>query len=227
MAKILLVDDDKELVSMLQSWLLGEHHIVESIHDGIEASQQLRVASYDVIVLDWDLPGMSGMEICKQFRSQNGTTPIIMLTGKSAISEKEVGLDAGADDYLTKPFNVKELSARLRALLRRPQQIVAETLKVGEIELDAAKYKVLKSGKQIHLVPKDFALLEFLMRHPDQVFSADALLQRVWQSESEATSEAIRTSIKRIRQKLDDGDDVSQSIIENIPKVGYRLRPSS
>lgn len=226
MAKILIVDDDKELASMLESWLVGEHHVVETLYDGIEASQQLRVAQYDVIVLDWDLPGMSGMEICKQFRAQNGATPIIMLTGKSAISDKEVGLDAGADDYLTKPFNVKELAARLRALLRRPAQVVNELLRARDIELDAAKYRVTKGGKQVHLVPKDFALLEFLMRHPDQVFSSDALLQRVWQSDSEATSEAIRTSIKRIRQKLDEGDDVSKSLIENIPKVGYRLRPS-
>ncbi len=224
MAKILIVDDDKELASMVQSWLESEHHVVETIHDGAEALMQLGVTQYDVIVLDWDLPGLPGVEVCKRFRSQKGVTPIIMLTGKKSIEEKESGLDSGADDYLTKPFNVKELSARLRAILRRPQALVNELLKVGDIVLDSSKYRVTKAGKEIHLVPKDFALLEFFMRHPDQVFSTDAILQRVWHSDSESTSDAIRTSVKRIRQKLDGGSDDSTSIIENIPKVGYRLR---
>lgn len=224
MAKILVVDDDKELASMVQSWLESEHHVVETIHDGAEALMQLGVTQYDVIVLDWDLPGLPGVEVCKRFRSQRGTTPIIMLTGKKSIEEKESGLDSGADDYLTKPFNVKELTARLRAILRRPQAMVNELLQVGDIVLDSSKYRVTKAGKEIHLVPKDFALLEFFMRHPDQVFSTDAILQRVWHSDSESTSDAIRTSVKRIRQKLDDGSDDSKSIIENIPKVGYRLR---
>lgn len=227
MSKILIVEDDRELVSMIQAWLESEHHIIEPIFDGPTAMEQLGICQYDVIVLDWDLPGLSGMEICKRFRMQGGVTPIIMLTGKKSISEKEIGLDSGADDYLTKPFNMKELAARLRALLRRPAAIVANQLQVGDVVLDPGKYRLTKSGKEVHLVPKDFALLEFLMRHQDQVFSTDALLQRVWRSESEATSEAIRSAVKRIRQKLDDKDDESQSIIENIPKVGYRLRAKS
>ncbi len=225
MAKILLVDDDRELVSMLKVWLESEHHIVEEIFEGPTALQQLGITQYDVVILDWDLPGMSGPSICKAFRDMRGSTPIIMLTGKKAISEKESGLDAGADDYLTKPFDVKELSARIRALLRRPQAMVSTVLQVQDIVLDGAKYRVTKGGEEVRLLPKDFALLEFFMRYPDQVFSSDALLQRVWQSDSEATSEAIRTAIKRIRQKLDDKDgEESTSIIENIPKVGYRLR---
>lgn len=227
MAKIFIVDDDRELVSMLKVWLESEFYLVEVSYDGIEAMQQLGVTHYDVVVLDWELPGMSGYEICKKYRAQQGTAPIIMLTGRKALDDKLSGLGSGADDYLTKPFNVKELGARIRALLRRPQVIVAEQLQAGDIVLDTAKYRVTKAGKEIHLVPKDFALLAFFMRYPDQVFSSDAILQRVWQSDSESTSEAIRTSIKRIRQKLDDDANTEKSIIENIPRVGYRFRSKS
>lgn len=222
MAKILLVEDDKDLAVMVVEWLTHEHHSVESAYDGRDGLEKVSIGEYDIIVLDWQLPLMSGLDICKRFREQGGSTPIIMLTGKGTVSEKETGLDSGADDYLTKPFNMKELSARIRALLRRSSKLVSNILQVGDLVVDPGKYKVTKSGVEINLLPREFALLEFLMRHPDEVFSGEALLQRVWQSDSEATSEAIRTCIKRLRQKLDGDDD--NSIIQTIPRVGYRLR---
>ncbi|HEY9754909.1 MAG TPA: response regulator transcription factor [Oculatellaceae cyanobacterium] len=222
MAKILLVEDDLDLAQMVVEWLTFEHHSVELIGDGREGLERLRLCQYDVIVLDWGLPQLSGPEICKGYRAEGGSTPIIMLTGKGSVSEKETGLDAGADDYLTKPFHMKELSARIRALLRRVSNTTSNVLVVGDLTVDPAKYKVTKSGVEIQLLPREFALLEFLMRHPDEVFSGDALLQRVWHSESEATSEAIRTCVKRLRQKIDKDDD--SSIIQTIPRVGYKLR---
>lgn len=222
MAKLLLVDDDVDLTAMIVEWLSFEHHSVEVVHDGKEAQDRLRLCQYDGIILDWSLPEMSGIEICRQYRANKGTTPIIMLTGKNSISDKENGLDSGADDYLTKPFNMKELSARIRSVLRRASGAVSNILQVGELSIDPTKYKLTKSGKEIQLLPREFALLEFFMRHPDEVFSGEALLQRVWHSESDATSEAIRTCIKRLRQKIDgDNDD---SVIQTIPRVGYRLR---
>jgi DNA-binding response OmpR family regulator len=146
-----------------------------------------------------------------------------MLTGKNAISEKEAGLDSGADDYLTKPFNMKELSARLRALLRRPAGVVENVLKVRDIEMDPARYLVTKAGTEIQLLPKEFSLLEFFMRHPNQVFSSDALIQRVWHSDSDATGDAIRTCLKRLRKKLGDNDE-KEPIIQTVHGVGYRMR---
>src|SRR5215813_6435551 len=119
MAKILLIEDDIEFSGIIKAWLSNEHHAVEVVHDGTEGRHRIQVFEYDLLILDWQLPGMAGIDICKEFRSQGGMTPVLMLTGKSAISDKETGLDAGADDYLTKPFHMKELSARVRALLRR------------------------------------------------------------------------------------------------------------
>ena len=139
---------------------------------------------------------------------------------QSAAAEKVAALDLGADDYLTKPFDLRELSARLRALLRRPQAVTANTLQIGDLILEPASRRVTNKGLEIHLLPRDFALLEFFMRHPDQIFSNDALLERVWHSESDATGEALRSALKRIRYKI---NDKHCTIIENIPRIGYRM----
>ncbi len=225
MAKILLVEDDTGLAALTEQWLADEHYSVEIAYDGNSGWERMHLCEYDLIILDWNLPFISGVELCKRYRAKQGLAPIIMLTGRSAIREKEEGFDSGADDYLTKPFDMKELSARVRALLRRPRTMVSNLLTRGNITLDPVKYRVTKAGQDVHLVPKDFALLEFLMRHPDDVFSTDTLLQRVWSSESESTGEALRSSVKRLRQKLDDENvDVDKSFIENVPRVGYRLR---
>lgn len=222
MSKILLVEDDTELTAMIAEWLSFERYTVEVVHNGREGLDRLRNCQYDVVILDWSLPDLTGLEICRSYRSQQGTTPIIMLTGRGAVSDKEAGLDSGADDYLTKPFNMKELSARIRAMLRRSTAQPSNVLTAGDLIVDPGKYKVLRNGVEIQLLPREFALLEFFMRHPDEVFSAEALLQRVWHSESEATSDALRTCIKRLRQKLDK--DEEESVIQTIPRVGYRLK---
>ncbi|MBS2006973.1 MAG: response regulator transcription factor [Cyanobacteria bacterium SZAS TMP-1] len=225
MAKILLVEDDTGLASVVEQWLKDEHHTIEIAYDGASGWEKLERCEFDLVILDWNLPFISGVELCQRYRARQGSVPVLMLTGRNSISEKEEGFDSGADDYLTKPFDMKELSARIRALLRRPHAVLSQQLQVGDIVLDTTKYRVTKSGKEVHLVPKDFAVLEYLMRHPDQVFSSDTLLERIWSSESEATGEALRTSIKRLRQKLDDENvELEQSFIENIPRIGYRLR---
>jgi DNA-binding response OmpR family regulator len=144
------------------------------VHNGRDGLDRLRNCQYDIIILDWALPDTTGLEICRTYRAEQGVTPIVMLTGRGSVSDKEIGLDSGADDYLTKPFNMKELSARLRALLRRSTQQPSNVLKAGELTVDPAKYKVMKNGVDIQLLPREFALLEFFMRHPDEVFSAEA-----------------------------------------------------
>lgn len=201
-----------------------ERHTVEHADSGSDAVDLLKVADYDVIVLDWNLPGLTGIEVLKKYRSQGGKAPVLMLTGKGEIRDKEEGFDTGADDYLTKPFDIRELVARIRALLRRRSVEPSSTLTVRDVELDPVKHRVKKAGKEVHLLPRDFSLLEFFMRHPDDVFSAETLLARVWQFDSEASPEGLRASIRRIRKAIDGGEDLSQSIIENISRVGYRLR---
>jgi OmpR-family two-component system manganese-sensing response regulator len=224
MPQILFVEDDKDLSAVVNEWLAADGYTVEVAHDGLTGWEFLRQYNYDVVILDWNLPGLSGPEMCNRYRAAGGLAPVIMLTAKSQITEKMEGFDSGVDDYLTKPFNLKELSARLRALLRRPQAVVTNVISNGYIELDVVKRRITKGGVEVHLLPRDFELLEFLMRHLDEVFSSEALLQRIWGSDAEATSDALRTSIKRLRQKLDVGDSDAQSFIENIPRVGYRLR---
>lgn len=224
MPKILVVEDDHDLAEMVVSWLENERYTVEHAGDGRLAQDLLKISNYDVVVLDWDLPHVAGIEILKEFRSSGGQTPVIMLTGKSEIDDKERGLVSGADDYLTKPFAIRELGARVKALLRRPASLLNSNLTCGPLQLDPAKHRVTVSGQEVHLLPRDFALLEFLMRHKDEVFSAEALISRVWSSDSEASPEGLRTAIKRIRKKIDTGGDESASMIENIPKIGYRLR---
>ncbi|MBS1998095.1 MAG: response regulator transcription factor [Cyanobacteria bacterium SZAS LIN-2] len=224
MAKILLVEDDQDLARMVIEGLTAEHHSVVHMGDGLDGLDMLKRSVYDVVILDWHLPGMEGIEILRKFRQGGGNTAVIMLTGRSGISEKEQGFSVGADDYLTKPFDIRELAVRIRALLRRPSTTASNTLKARNIELDPIKHTVVSNGKQIHISPRDFSLLEFLMRHPGEVFSVDALLSRVWNYDEDATPEALRSAVRRLRIALDEGKDPDHSCIENIVRVGYRLR---
>lgn len=224
MAKILLVEDDLQIAETVSNWLKSEHFEVIHCDDGADASYRLKAQTFDLGIFDWELPGMSGLDLCRNYRASQGAMPILMLTGKDSTADKIAGLDVGADDYLTKPFSLKELSARVRALLRRPAVVVSNVLELGSLRLDTQKHRLTKDGTEIQLMPRDFALLEFFMRNPDIVFSSEALLNRVWNDESEAGSDALRTSIKRLRKKLDSGDNEADSVIENIPRVGYRFR---
>lgn len=227
MAKILIVEDDEVLCSLVSDFLIGERHNVEVVHDGGKADELLKLGAFDVIVLDWELPGKSGIDVLKEYRSRDGQTPVIMLTAKNSVNEKEFGLDIGADDYLTKPFAMKELAARIRAALRRPPGRLPDVLKNGNVELDASKHFLTKDGQEVRLQPMDFALLEFFMRNPDRIFSADVLLTRVWPSDSEASPDALRSAIKRIRKAIDNpNEDENSSIIRTVQRVGYTLRSS-
>jgi DNA-binding response OmpR family regulator len=222
MAKILLVEDDVPFSQIVKGWLTQEHHSVEVSHDGQAAQDNLAVFQYDLIILDWELPGMSGVDVLKEFRSHGGLTPILMLTGKTAVADKEAGLDSGADDYLTKPFHMKELSARVRALLRRASGLTSNVLKAGNLVLDPSNYRLTRGGEEIHLQKREFALLEFLMRNPNKVFSAEALMERVWASEADITPDAIRTCVMRLRKKIDSNPETS--LIQNVHGVGYKLQ---
>ncbi len=223
MAKVLIVEDDKQVSGLVCDWLIAQGHLPEPIYTGFKGLEHLRCFKYDLVILDWELPEMSGPEICQQYRREGGSTPILMLTGKIAVDNKEEGLDAGADDYLTKPFHLKELGARLRALLRRPTAVQSNELKAADITLRPGSRQAFKGQEELNLQPKEFALLEFFMRHPHQPFSSDALLERVWASESDAAPDTVRIQIMRLRHKIDaEGKD---SMIKTLHRVGYMFSP--
>ncbi len=221
MAKILVAEDDEKLGRMVQDWLIGEKCTVDLALDGREALDMLKVSTYDVIILDWDMPHVTGLEIVQQLRAAGKMTPTLLLTGKDGIEDKEQGFDKGADDYLTKPFHLKELSARIKALMRRPNQIAPQILEHGAFVFDFAMGRVLKNGKLIELFPKEFALLEFFVRHPNQVFSLEALQARIWASDSTASPDTIRVHIARLRSKLEE--DGEESILKTVHRKGYML----
>jgi two-component system response regulator TctD len=223
MAKILIVEDDLELAGRLKDWLRREKHTTELATTGQDASQHLSLQKYDVIILDIILPGISGLDVCKQFRARGGTTPILILTGKVEIEDRTRGLDLGADDYLVKPFDSRELSARIRALLRRPTELTENVIVLGRLTLDTSAHSFKIDDVEVPLLPKEHAILEFLMRHPNKVFAPDYLLIRIWQSDSEATISTLRQYIYQLRKKLSSFG--VGSAITTVHGVGYMLQP--
>jgi DNA-binding response OmpR family regulator len=221
MAKILLVEDDLDLRGRVEKWLAAERHSVETCDNGRDAMDLLYSQKYDLIILDWVLPELHGVEVCRLYRGKGGETPVLMLTGRGSVTEKEMGLDAGADDYLLKPFDPRELSARIRALLRRPRELLSEELEIGDMVIDTKKCKVTKNGAEVALLPLEFSLLAFFAKHPGVVFSAETLLARVWPVNSDASTEAVRTCIKTLRRKIDDAG--KSSSIRTVYGVGYEF----
>lgn len=222
MAKILLVEDDADLTEVLRITLSNKGHSVKTLSGGKEALPMLRAYKYDLIILDWMMPDVSGVDVLKSFRESGGKTPILMLTAKTTVDDKEKALDLGADDYLTKPFHARELMARVRALLRRPQSMAQAILRAGDLELDPVSCTVLKGGKTLKLRPKVYSMLEFFMRHPNQVFSPEAILDRVWMDDATASPDTVRTHIKLLRRSIDSSD--GESLIENVRNRGYLMR---
>lgn len=202
MSKLLVVEDDADIRDILKSWLEKESFSVDCLPDGSEFLERINSYSYDLIVLDWNLPGKTGVELCSAYRAQKGMLPVIMLTGRDQVEEKTFGLDSGADDYLTKPFHPRELTSRIRALLRRPGLVAPPTVNVGGLRLDAARKVLQFNDNEVELLPKEFAIFEFLARFPDSYFSAEAIVERVWSSESESSPDTVRVHITRLRKKL-------------------------
>ena len=224
MPKILVVDDNVELADNVREWLLMEKHTVDVCNDGVEGMTYLRTYEYDIVLLDWSMPRMTGIEVVKQLRSLGKATPVLMLTGRRTIDDKESGLDAGADDYLTKPFEMRELSARIRALLRRSPQAPTDNLSAGDVILEKQTKRVTKNGKELKLMPKDFSILELLMAYPGKVFSAEQLIERIWSSDSDASPEVVRKHINKIRSQVDS--EGKTSLIRTVHGVGYSLDTS-
>lgn len=221
MAKILLVEDDKTIGKLVALQLERDHHLVERVDTGKDALFNLKIHDYDLVILDWMLPDLSGLEVCKGYRDSGGKVPILMLTARGEAEDKVSALDTGADDYLVKPFVPVELAARIRALLRRPSVIAGKSLTVRDIVLDTGMRQVCRAGIPIELTAKEFSLLELLMRHPNQSFSVEAILDRLWKSEASASLETVRTHVKTLRRKL--GDSEENPIIRTKRGLGYRV----
>ena len=225
MAKILVVEDDENLSRLVKICLSGENHLVDSVMRGMDALSQIRLITYDMLVLDWMLPDITGVEVLKHYRASGGRSPVLMLTSRSTIADKVTGLEAGADDYLVKPFDKLELAARVKALLRRPKDMSPEVLVLGQLEINQTTFQVLKDGHAIELRPKEYALLEFLARHPGESFTAEAILERIWRSDALSTTDTVRTHVMTLRKKLGDNDE--KPLIKTVRGRGYSLQVHS
>jgi len=208
------------LIVMLSAWLKHEsNYVVETAADGQEALDLLLTYCYDVVVLDWEMPKISGVEVCRQFRAQRPYTPVLMLTGRRTVDDKVEGLDAGADDYLTKPFSPQVLSARVRSLLRRASHDTEAAIVSGQVLLDVAGKTASVNNKDLQLAPREFELLEFFVRHPRDCFSPEALLNRVWSDSEGFSVAAVRMSVKRLRAKIEEAG--GECPLKTARGVGY------
>ncbi len=222
MARILLAEDDIILSQMILDNLTALGFAVEISHDGIDASEFVRNQSYDLLILDWNLPGMTGIEICTLFRKLGKTEPVLMLTSKSEIADKEKGLDSGADDYLTKPFDFRELAARVKSLLRRPSSYVQKVVRLGDISVDMDARTLSRADASLRLPPRELALLEFFMRRPGHVLGTESLLSGVWGSDFDGSEVALRSCLAKLRKALSTLGYVD--LIETVHGFGYRLK---
>lgn len=221
MAKVLVVEDDPVIASSLSEFLELEGHKAQVSFDGLDGLHLLKSSGFDLAIVDWQLPGITGTELCAKYRQAGGRIPILMLTQRSNVVDKETGLDAGADDYMAKPFHIRELAARVRALLRRSTGFFEAKSTTGDLCLDYSGCSVIVRGRKVKLLPREFELLEFLLRHPDTYFSGDKLIDHVWSTESEVSNEALRTCVSRLRSKLDEPG--APSVIETSKGWGYKI----
>jgi DNA-binding response OmpR family regulator len=221
--RILVVEDEPAISSAIRSILVAAGHAADIADTGLAALEWAGLYPYDLVILDIVLPDMDGVAVCRQLRAQGSRTPILMLTALDAVEDRVRGLDAGADDYLAKPFAGAELLARVRALARRGAGEPAPVLRVGDLELDPAAREVRRAGKGIRLTSKEFALLEVLARHPGQVFAQDRLIDAVWDADFSAESNVVEVYIRSLRRKIDGGR--RDGLIETVRGAGYRLRP--
>ena len=222
--RILVVEDEVDLAAAVVKGLRRQGHGLDSASAVVEAEQKIMSAAYDLVILDWGLPDGTGLDLCKRVTSGDlplfgGARPrVLMLTARDSVGDRVVGLDAGADDYLVKPFAFAELEARVRALLRREDD-VPPILTAGDIDLDPVKFVAARAGSTLSLTVKEFALLEYFLRHPDEVLSQETLLEHVWDEMADPFTNTVRVTISNLRKKLGD-----PPVIETVAGRGYVLR---
>ena len=224
MAKILIVEDEDSILMALEDDLSMEGYSVTGEKNGARALEKAREGGFDLIILDLMLPGLDGLEVCKRLRAEGNSTPILMLTAKSQEVDKVLGLEFGADDYVTKPFSPRELQARVKALLRRgrPERPTVERFSFGDVDVDFKGYSVTKKGEPVELTVREFELLRLFVKRPDEVLRRDIILNEVWGDEWDVFPRTIDTHVVHLRQKLEE-DPGDPRYIVNVRGIGYKF----
>lgn len=222
--RVLIVEDEPRMAALIRQGLVEEGYAVDVVANGRDALLWVQSATYDIILLDLMLPGLNGFEVCRQLRALGHHMPILMLTARDTLPDKVQGLDSGADDYLVKPFAIEELTARLRALARRDSPDKRATLSIADLTLDPATKLARRGVTLIELTAKEYALLETLMRHPQQILSRNQIIEHVWNMEFDSGSKLIEVYISNLRKKIDEGHPVK--LIHTVRGLGYRLGDS-
>lgn len=219
--RVLVVEDNRRLNDSLRMSLNEDGYAVDSAYDGLEGEELAKLTPYDLIILDIMLPKKDGVSVCRDLRADRVKTPILMLTARDTVEDRVEGLDSGADDYLVKPFALKELRARLRALLRRESPDKTGVLAVGDLVLDPGTHQVERAGQPVDLTAKEFALLEYFMRNPNRLITREMAETHIWNYDFMGTSNVIDVYIRRLRRKIDDPFDVK--LFETVRGAGYRI----
>jgi two-component system OmpR family response regulator len=222
--RILVIEDEVKIASAIKRGLALNGHAVDAVHDADTGYSYASDPDYDVIILDRMLPGsMDGVELCRKLRENGVNTPVLMLTARGTIGDKVEGLNSGADDYLVKPFSFDELTARVRALLRRPQVTTGTILKVGNLELDPVGYSVLRAGQPIKLSHKEFQVLEYFMHHAGQIITKDTLISHIWNEDADVLPNTVEVYIGYLRAKVDRPFPDEKPLIHTVRGFGYTL----
>jgi DNA-binding response OmpR family regulator len=220
--KILVVEDDRTVGQYVLRGLQEQGFQADLVADGTEALSAASQAGYDLLILDLRLPGMTGFEVLRTLRDRGNTTPILVLTAQDSVDFKVQALRAGADDYVTKPFSFEELLARVEALGRRPKQMAPRALRVGDLELDLGSREVIRAGRRIDLTPKEYAVLEYLMRHAGRVMSRTLITEYAWDYHFDPGTNIVDVVINRLRKKVDNDSDTR--LIHTVRGVGYVVK---
>ena len=219
--RVLIVEDETRMAALIRQGLEEEAYAVDVVGNGNDALDWLRATDYDFVVLDLMLPGKDGIAVCREYRATGGRAAVIMLTARDTLSDRVVGLDSGADDYLIKPFGMQELLARLRALARREGPSKTPELQVADMTLNTATKRVQRAGRTIDLTALEYGVLEFLMRHNSQVVTRDQMISHVWNANFDSDSKLIEVYIYQLRKKIDEGHE--KKLIHTVRGLGYRM----
>ena len=219
--RLLVIEDERKIARVITESLKREKYAVDAAYDGEEGFNLADSQPYDLLIVDRMLPGLEGTEVVKKLRENGKNMPILFLTALSTTEDKTLGLDVGADDYLTKPFAIDELLARVRALLRRPPIQQTDILKIDDLKIDKQQQTVTRAGKNIDLTNKEYALLEYLMQHPNQVLSKETLIDHVWDFDADILPNNVEAYIKNLRQKIDK--PFKKQLIKTVRGFGYRI----
>lgn len=221
--KILIVEDEHKIANSIKRGFEQEGYAVDVVYNGVEGYDLASSESYDVIILDLMLPGMDGLTICKKLREEKNHTKILILTAKGQTDEKVDGLNSGADDYLVKPFAFTELVARVKALTRRPKNVLSPILTVNGLSLNTLTYEVKRDGKDITLTHKEFSLLEYFMRHPGKILNKDQIIENVWSYDDDVLPNTVEVYVGYLRNKIDKIFHYKKNLIHTVRGFGYKI----